>query len=106
MAGFTVAPGTYSAFQDRNDNRAYFTFQGDLNQLGIIYIALLGAGFPVVKSNVYPGFIESQEDEYKLALEHVFTFRIPGWWNQKDALLKYEICTLEEYKAALDAQVD
>lgn len=99
--GFSVAPGVGAALVHRGDDRAYFVFQGDLNQMGILYARLLEAGFPVVKSDVYPGFPRDQEEEYIRALRFVFDNRIEGWWNQERDLIKHEICTQEEFDKAL-----
>lgn len=98
---FTVAAGVGAALAHTGDTRAYYIFSGDLGQMGLIYEALLQAGFEVVKRNVYPGFPEDQVDEFRRALDFVFERRIEGWWNQREALLKYEICTENEYEAAL-----
>jgi hypothetical protein len=101
---FSVAPGVFDALSGMNDNRAYYTFGGDLGQMGTIYRRLQEAGFKVVKSNVYPGFPREAEEEYKRALEYVYTYRVDGWWNQHEALLRYEICTEEAFKQALDIE--
>lgn len=100
---FSSAGGLFDALSGMHDNRAYFTFDGDLNQLGTIYRRLHDAGFAVVKSNVYPGFPEDAEDEYRRALDYVYGCRVNGWWNQREALIRYGICTEDEYTAALDA---
>lgn len=102
MPGFKIAQGTLAALSGMEDNRAYYIFDGDLNQMGIIYTTLLRAGFPVVKNNVYPGFPKNQEDKYKEALKYLFENRIEGWWSQRSKLLEYKICTEEEFKEALD----
>jgi len=101
---FRVAPGVGAAFANMNDNRAYYIFDGDLHQMGVIYTTLLNAGFPVVKNNVYPGFTESNQDEYKRALLYLFERRVEGWWNQRSKLIEYGICTQAEYMAALNRE--
>lgn len=99
--GFSVAPGVGAALANRGDDRAYFVFEGDLNQMGIIYARLLWAGFRVVKSDVYPGFPRDQEEEYIKALRFLFDNRVEGWWNQERDLVRYEICTQGEFDKAL-----
>ncbi|QQG41855.1 MAG: hypothetical protein HYV90_00885 [Candidatus Woesebacteria bacterium] len=84
-----------------DDDRAYFLFDGDLDQMGTIYTALREAGFPVVKNNVYPGFARDQKEEYKEALAFVFEHRTNGWWSQEDDLIKYGVCTQPEFDQAL-----
>ncbi len=97
----TIAPGAIAALTNRNDRRAYHTFTGDLNQMGVIYVTLLQAGYPVVKSDVYPGFTKDNEEKYKEALAFLYENRIEGWWNQHSALIRNGICTEEEYSEAL-----
>lgn len=103
---FTDTPGLRVALVDMHDDRAYFTFDGDLNQLGIIYQRLSEAGFDVVKNDVYPGFPKDQEETYRQGLRFLFDNQVTGWWNQRSALLKYQICTEQEFKLALDRQVE
>jgi len=71
--------------------------------MGLIYRSLLDHGFSVVKSDVYPGFPREAEEEFVRALKHVFEHRIEGWWGQRENLLKYQVCTEEEYWNALNA---
>jgi hypothetical protein len=94
---FRFAPGFGASLMNMDDDRAYFIFHGDLGQLGTIYIRLLEADFPVVKSNVYPGFEERHFEEYKQALQYLYEHQIAGWRNQREALLTYGICTEQEY---------
>ncbi len=102
---FTVAPGAVTALTNTHDDRAYFTFTGDLGQMGCIEAALRQAGYPVVKSGVYPGFAKEQEDLFRQALAYVFEYKIDGWWNQEVGMVRYGICTQEEFRAALSRQV-
>jgi hypothetical protein len=102
---FSVAPGTLTALSNLDDDRAHFLFHGDLSQMGLIYEALHSAGFAVVRRGVHPGFAADQEAEYQRALEFIFHARITGWWSQREALLKYGVCTSEAYEAALDIEV-
>ncbi len=99
--GFTFAPNVGAAFENMDDDRAYFVLSGDLSQMGTIYTRLQEAGFPVVKSDVYPGFARDQEAKYVEALHFVFKRRIDGWWNQQHDLIKHGVCTDNEFQAAL-----
>jgi hypothetical protein len=96
---FSIAPGVGAALAHKDDNRAYWTFHGDLHSLGEIYLFLLRQGFNVVKSDVYPGFVKEQENEYIEALRLVYEHKVPGWLDcyNKEKFIKYEICTEEEY---------
>lgn len=96
-----MVSGVLAILNGMKDNRAYYTFGGDLCQMGIIKRELQEAGFLVVQNDVYPGFPKDQEDEYKKALAYIFKKRIEGWWSQKEALVKYGICTQEEFRKAL-----
>lgn len=96
-----IAPGTIPALTGRDDDRAYWIFEGDLNQMGIIQEVLKAVGFDIVKNDVYPGFPKDQEEEYKRALRFIWDYKIPGWWNQRRKLIQYEICTEEQYQEAL-----
>jgi len=98
---FNVAPGTGAALANMNDNRAYYTFGGDLNQMGIIYSTLLEAGFNVVKSNVYPGFPKDKKEEYIRALKYLWDYKVEGWWNQEGKMIENGICTWNKFQAAL-----
>lgn len=104
--GWSVAPGTLAALSNRDDDRAYYTFDGDLGQMGTMETFLRERGFSVVKSGVYPGFPESQEDQYIRALRAIFECRVDGWWGQKQDLIKHGICTQAEYREALRLQCE
>jgi hypothetical protein len=98
---FSIAPGTMTALSGRNDNRAYFLLSGDLNQMGRMESILREMKFPVVKWDVYPGFLQNDEEKYIEALKLIYSWGIEGWWNQESALIKYKICTQEEFDAKL-----
>lgn len=99
--GFRVAEGTITALSGCDDNRACYTLKGDLHQMGTMEAFLRAEGLPVVKNNVYPGFMEKDLEEYKKALGLLFRCRVEGWWNQRVALLEHGICTEEQYSEAL-----
>ncbi len=105
LLGFSVAPGTITALSGMDDNRAYYLFDGDLSQMGRIEEFLRARGFPVVKSDVYPGFPKGEQGEqlFIQALRLVFEERVYGWWSQRQYLLQYNICTEEEFTLALEA---
>ena len=99
--GFSISPGLGTALSNRNDDRAYFTFGGDLNQMGLIERFLRDRDFPVAKCGVYPGFLKADGAEYARALKLIFVARIEGWWNQEHDLIARGICTQEEFDEAL-----
>lgn len=100
---FQFAPGTLTALSGRHDDRAYYMFSGDLSQMGTIEEFLRVRGFPVVKSDVYPGFQKEDLAEYVRALRLIYETKIDGWWNQERALIEHHICTREEFLARLNA---
>lgn len=99
--GPTIAPGVGTALAGMSDNRAYYIFSGDLNQMGIIERFLRERAYPVVKANVYPGFAKDQEEKFKDALKLIFEFRVEGWWRQELNMVKYGICSQEKFNSAL-----
>lgn len=103
---FGVAPGAVTALSNTKDTRAYYTFGGDLGQMGSIELFLKRRGFNVVKTGVYPGFSEDNEEEYIRALRAIFEGQVDGWWNQDHALIKHGICTQEMFDMALHAYCD
>jgi len=102
---FSVAPGVLDALADADDPRAHYLLTGDLSQMGTMYTALKSAGFRVVKRDVYPGFAESDEEEYVRALRFVYESGIAGWWNQRTDIIKHGIATAEEFQAKLSRAV-
>lgn len=98
---FSVTPGVFSALSNRDDSRAYYLLDGDLSQMGIMHDRLLARGYPVVKSDVYPGFRREHLDLYVSALRYLYESRVEGWWNQERKLIEHGICTQEEYDRAL-----
>ena len=101
MLMFSIAPCVLFALANTSDDRAFYLLQGDLSQMGRMYAALSQAGFPIVKSGVYPGFARDDLEHYKRALRYIFSRRIDGWWNQEEALISHGVCTQAEYDAAL-----
>ena len=72
-----------------------FLLNGDLNQMGTQELELRRRGFKMGQWDVYPGF--ESETEYIRALSTIWIASIIGWWNYKEDLIKYKICTEEEY---------
>lgn len=89
-----------------HDNSAYYTFDGDLNQMAIIYEALKHARFPVTRSGVSPAFTKSKKYQYIKALKFLWNEKIEGWWNQRDAMIEHSICTIEQFTTILKNQTD
>jgi hypothetical protein len=104
--GFSVAPGAMSSLvgagTDTTDKSAEDTylFSGDLSQMGTMGERLRQAGFDVRNSDVYPA-IQGTE-EIKRALKFIFDNKVPGWWNQRHGMLKYGLCTEEEFQNHFD----
>jgi len=95
----SVAPGTMSALAgvgtDSSDQGAEkVMLHGDLSQMGRMGDALRRAGFDVRNMDVYPVI---QGEEIKAALTYLWERRIPGWDNQRRALVRYGVCTEEEF---------
>ena len=104
---FSVSSGVASligsAVQGRSDG-IQFLLSGDLSQMSAQERFLQGVGFTVGRSNVYPGLYT--EREFKLALEAIWKNRVAGWWHYENKYVEYNICTSEEFRAALDVECD
>ena len=81
----------------------YFN-QGDLNQMATQELFLRRRGYNVKQVDVYPAL--QTEGEYVSALRRLYDNRVIGWWCYRDQLVKYEICTLDEYRAELKKSVE
>ena len=53
---------------------------------------------------MYPGFVKL--DDYIKGLKLIWEHRVEGWWNQQDDLVKYGVCTTDEYLEALRVTVE
>ncbi len=73
---------------------------GDLGQMGTMKRRLQAAGFTVVNADVYP--VIEGADEIKRALQYLYDNFVEGWWNQRQACIKYGIATFEEFQAHFD----
>jgi hypothetical protein len=88
------------------DERKY-SLDGDLNQMISQKKYLLNEclGFKLSQEpGSYPQI--NSEKEYVRALGCFFLDKVDGWWNYKNGLIKYEICTLEEFTVALRKQAE
>lgn len=74
---------------------------GDLSQMGTMTRALQEAGFDVRHSDVYPVI---QGDEIKRALKYLWDRKVDGWRDNKHSLIKYGICTADEFMAHLRSE--
>jgi hypothetical protein len=104
MPRFTIPRGTFDYFSVPErpiKEGAYYCLNGDINQMGIKERVLIEAQFPVTrsKSGTYPGFLESDYDQYIAALAYLWGNKIEGWWNEP--LIKHKICSQPEFDAAL-----
>lgn len=75
--------------------------KGDLNQMAIQKGILEGW---LEVSNTIPPEIDDSED--KDSIDIFWMNKIAGWWNYKDELIEYGICTEEEYINELKLSVD
>jgi 23S rRNA G2069 N7-methylase RlmK/C1962 C5-methylase RlmI len=80
---------------------AYY-FEGDLCQMSNQRKFLLDNGFNIKMSNVYPT-IESEE-KFIEALKLIWQEKCDGWWHYNKEYIKYNICTIDEYKDYLNFQ--
>lgn len=81
----------------------YLLNQGDLHQLGVQSLFLRQNGFDIEQVDVFSA-VET-EDEYNMAIAMFYQSRVEGWWNYKEELIKYGICTEDEFKTALQVSV-
>lgn len=103
--GFSIAPGTLDSLSTAGRHGgAYYLLYGDLSQMGIMKRVLQESGrFPTLTyADVYPGFAKDDEENYVRALCFLFERRVAGWWNQREKLIRYGICTEDEYKVVRD----
>lgn len=101
--GFSVEPGVLGRIAragTKSEGYPHTLSGGDLSQMGKWDRFLRSQGMDVGNRDVYPAF-RSIED-YKRALELLWQHRIEGWWNLERELVQSEICTNEEFRAALN----
>lgn len=78
-----------------------FFLDGDLRQMSAQGDYLRNRGFDVAFNNVYPCL--HTEEEFKRALGLFYSCGVEGWWNYREKLINYGICTKEDYTKKLDA---
>jgi len=88
-----------AAKKERAPSEFTFSLQGDLMQMGTQKSFLLGRGFEVKQSDVYP--MIKAEDEVR-ALNAIWATKITGWWHYKEKYIKYNICSSAEYDNVSD----
>lgn len=100
----TIAPGTITALNGvgtdtRDKGVEQLSLYGDLSQMGTMSQVLKDQGFDVRNWDVHPVI---QGEEIPKALRYLYDYKIHGWWNQQEALIKYNICTQEDFSKALN----
>jgi len=78
-----------------------FYLSGDLSQMAEQDSFLKSQGFSLGRSDVYPLL---KECDVPRALNLIYECKVTGWWNYKDRYVKYNICTVDEFKKALEIQ--
>jgi len=102
--GLEGAVGLITAAVNHRDDQAYhYYLDGDLCQMSAQREFLVRRGMDVGQRDVYP--VLRSEEDFKKALELLWRNRIAGWWHYHDKLIKYGICTEDEFKRALGIAV-
>lgn len=78
-----------------------FSFNGDLNCMGIQAQFLKLKGFDIAFNDVYP--CVKTEDEFKRAIKLIFDNDVEGWWNYREKILKYGICDEQTWQQKIEA---
>lgn len=73
-----------------------YTLQGDLAQITKQENFLKKARIPFISEPGFPGQL-NDEEQFKIALRQFYRRKVEGWWNYKEELIKYGICTEEQY---------
>jgi hypothetical protein len=102
---FSVSDGVLGLLATANKAKASdeytFYLAGDLCQMAEQDSFLKNQGFSLGRSDVYPLLKEC--DVFR-ALNLIYEYKVTGWWNYKDRYVKYNICTANEFKKALEIQ--
>ena len=77
-------------------------FYGDSKDVALIEDVLKRAGFHVKRAGSLVGFDTDGRKTYIEALKYVWEHKVQGWHSQQHALVDNGICTLAEYKKALE----
>lgn len=78
------------------------SLQGDLCQMYKQMDFLERKGLEVL---IEGGIPYVKKDWYEYAVREIYETGITGWWNYKDDLISFNICTVEEFKKRLERQV-
>lgn len=71
-----------------------YLLKGDLNQMAIQKRFLIDHGFRLSQFDVY---LAIEPEEVKKVLTLFWKYCVEGWWCYDTDLIKYKICTTEEY---------
>lgn len=88
-----------AAIDNKRDAGHKYLLDGDLEQMSMQKRFLQDNGFEVGQVNCYPAL--KTEEEFKKALLLFWEKRIKGWWNYEKSLIKYGVCTQEEFNQVL-----
>ena len=77
-----------------------YVLKGSYTELLAQQKLLKEKGFEIGMFSVYPA-LQSQED-YDAAIKLIWETRCKGWQKYRDNLLENEVCTADEFDAALD----
>lgn len=76
-----------------------YHLDGDLRQMGIQESYLRQFNIKLDSWDIHRYFVS--EYDYKLSLRIFWNNSVDGWWNYKDELIKYDVCTLDQYNDKL-----
>lgn len=100
--GFVSEGGDYSV-----SSNFVRPLDGDLNQISIQarYLETQCAGFMLKRETGFvPGLVG--DDEYKRALNCFWIDKVEGWWNYRDDLIRFNICSKDEFNLKLRESVE
>lgn len=102
-----VAPGTVTSLCHSGahyEGYDHVFLDGDCSQLGQIAEFLEENGFDLGWQDVHPAL--KTKDEFKRSLGLIYEYKVAGWYRYKTDLIKYEICTEEQYLIELDIEAE
>ena len=105
--GFSMAPGTLTSLSKAGtyDEGYIYRFSGDdLSKMGQQEEFLVKKGFDIGHQDVYPAV--KTEEEYVKGLQLIYENKVDGWWIYHDDLLKFGVCTHEEYTVQFDLMIE
>lgn len=74
------------------------SLNGDLDQM---YTQMKFLNERGIITSVQGGIPQVNSSQWSNALNMIFFYRIKGWWNYRDELIKMGVCTEEQYVEAL-----